>query len=190
MFFDRFRSKSKRKFHVELNTLVNVRADGPFLVKDDQGTIIGPFNASARILTFQARSQDFQIFAEQGVEWTVKTTSYGEKLDLTPIEIPIEFQGQETMEQMLQRMVTDQFSKMAVAAGDESFEEWDDFGPDDDEETLTPYEMVLMNDEYVTDREGDRGEIPSILDSRPETGSSGDPESPPEDKDPEIRHTG
>ncbi len=71
-----------------------------------------------------------------------------EYLDPTPIEIPVAFQQAEPLRDSIKRMVREEFSVAAKSSEMETFEEADDFNMSDDEEDfLSPYEIVEMADE-------------------------------------------
>lgn len=78
----------------------------------------------------------------------VRFTFNGEQiLDNTPIEVPLGWNAPETMEMMIARMVRNEVSQAAVAAGRESLDEAYDFDiPDGDayEESLTAAELHAM----------------------------------------------
>lgn len=65
-----------------------------------------------------------------------------EKLDNTPVELPLGFQHPETLEDRIKRLVRTSVSAQAQTDGEETFEEADDFDiPDDDSDPVTPYEL-------------------------------------------------
>lgn len=68
--------------------------------------------------------------------------------DPTPVEMPIGYEHPESLESMIARLVRVE-SQRAVASGEESFEESDDFDVDDDNELTSEYQMSNMQEEYV-----------------------------------------
>lgn len=80
-----------------------------------------------------------------------KKDSWKEYPDPTPVEIPIGMRGKMTMEEKLRRLVKAEFSKRAAEAGEETFEESNDFDVDDDfdgDEVMSPYIVKEMKPEY------------------------------------------
>lgn len=76
--------------------------------------------------------------------------------DPTPVELSPGAIRPESSTSMIQRLVREQLSRQAVAEGDESFEEANDFDIDDDfEDPLTEYEV--MGDESATAGESEEG---------------------------------
>lgn len=64
-----------------------------------------------------------------------------EIMDQTPITLPIDFKRPEPLGDMIRRLVRKQISDIAVAKGQESFDDADDFNiPDDPIDPLSPYE--------------------------------------------------
>lgn len=71
----------------------------------------------------------------------VRLDEHGHEIpDPTPLELPVGFKKQETVAQMVQRLVRRDLSEYAERHGHETFEEADDFEIDDDPEPFTPYE--------------------------------------------------
>lgn len=60
--------------------------------------------------------------------------------DPTPLELPVGFKKQETVAQMVQRLVRRDLSEYAARHGHETFDEAEDFEIDDDPDPFTPYE--------------------------------------------------
>lgn len=93
-----------------------------------------------------------------------------EKLDPTPMELPVDADEPETMEEIIQRLVRTQISQIAVAQGDGSFEDEDDFEEEDGYLLdFTAYELDAAEAEQVP-QEGDF----------PEGSEETTPTSPPE----------
>lgn len=66
--------------------------------------------------------------------------------DPTPMAIPAHLRLPETLQDTMRRLIRVEMSKQAVEAGQESFEEADDFEVDDDD-PISPYEMLPMQAE-------------------------------------------
>lgn len=103
-----------------------------------------------------------------------------EKLDTTPVEMPLGFQHPEPLEERIRRLIRSSVSDHAHDQGAETFEEADDFDiPDDDSDPITPFEMdfdpslgkevspqmILENQEHYAkvteERYGDSEPVPS-----------------------------
>jgi len=83
--------------------------------------------------------------------------------DPKPLEIPVGFKRPETLQEQIRRLVhSEHFQRDREAAGEETFEEADDFDVDDDFDPSTPYETffdpVLQRDvspaEFARNAEG------------------------------------
>lgn len=74
---------------------------------------------------------------------------FGRELpDPRPIAIPAHLRMPESLADTMKRLIRVEMSRQAEAAGMESFEEADDFEPDDPEDLLpTPYEMHRLQEE-------------------------------------------
>lgn len=66
--------------------------------------------------------------------------------DPTPVEVPL-FRPLSIHEEM-KRFIRSEMSRQAAEAGQESFEEADDFDVGDDDEIVSPYEMVELKEEF------------------------------------------
>lgn len=64
-----------------------------------------------------------------------------EVLDTTPIERPVGWTRPPTMQEMIQRYVREEVSRAAAQAGEESFEEAEDFDVDDDPDLKGRYDV-------------------------------------------------
>lgn len=85
----------------------------------------------------------------------MKYNDKGEELpDDRPIEVPLNWKRPPTLRETIASMIrAEDFRRAAEAHGIESFEEANDFGEDEDDLPLTPYEVVEMQDEvYDSDR--------------------------------------
>lgn len=71
--------------------------------------------------------------------------------DNTPVELPIGYRVPETLESMIARLITNsQFNQARHAAGEETFEEADDFDTDEDEPDFTSsHQMTDMQEEFI-----------------------------------------
>lgn len=69
-----------------------------------------------------------------------------EKLDNTPIEIPLEFRETETLEERIKRLLrSEQFAREMDRQGYETYEEADDFDVGDDYDPKSPWEIPADN---------------------------------------------
>lgn len=92
----------------------------------------------------------------------------GEELpDDTPVEVPLHFRRPPSLQDSIKAMIRGEMSRQAALTGQESFEEADDFGVDDEEELVSPYEMSVMQEEKVLTKDADG----DILDSRSNNGA-------------------
>lgn len=110
--------------------------------------------------------------------------------DQTPVELPIGYKAPETLEHMIQRLITNQeLRRVQESAGDETFEESDDFDCDDEEPELTSsYQMNDMQEEFLNVRPQENGQPdkqPPPSDPQPET----EAELPPEPEAPAPKKT-
>lgn len=76
-----------------------------------------------------------------------------EKIDTTPVVVPLGYGAPETLEQKIKRMVrSEQLANLARAAGKETFEESLDFDVEDDiapQEPGTPYEHIADREDEI-----------------------------------------
>jgi len=71
----------------------------------------------------------------------------GEKLDVTPVAIPLRFTRASNLNEVVRQMVrSEELRRLAEQAGAESFDEADDFSVDDDDDPRSPYEEVFEGD--------------------------------------------
>ncbi len=70
--------------------------------------------------------------------------------DSTPIEVPIGYDTPLPLREEMRRFIKQELSAAAESAGEETFEEADDFDIDE-EETLSPYELTDLQEEFVDD---------------------------------------
>lgn len=74
----------------------------------------------------------------------------GEEIpDPTPIEVPVDFRAPPSLVDEIKRYVRAELSARADAAGEETFEEADDFWVDDDEHLSSEYELTDMQEEFI-----------------------------------------
>ena len=78
------------------------------------------------------------------------------KLDVTPVEVPLEYRHPPTIKEELQRYVRYEISRLGEKEGFETFEEADDFEMDDVEEPdwESEFEVVDMEDELPVSLDG------------------------------------
>lgn len=68
--------------------------------------------------------------------------------DPTPVAIPSGVGRPESLTDTIRRMVRNEMSQAAEAAGSETFEEANDFDEDDDD-FVSPYELTAMQEEFL-----------------------------------------
>lgn len=96
--------------------------------------------------------------------------------DPTPIALPVDFERPPTIQELVQRLVKYEMSAAAAAAGEESFEEADDFEVGDEPELRSPYEL---DDEQQAARLSDFvEEAPAPQVPKPEPKGKVEPEPP------------
>lgn len=66
-----------------------------------------------------------------------------EVLDNTPVAIPVRFQRVDSLTEQIRRVIREEASRRAEAAGFETFEEADDFYIEDDYDPRSPHELSL-----------------------------------------------
>ncbi len=141
---------------------VTVRADGEFhIYRSDsdgkKGERIGPFFSTARYFVFVLAADElcYWIVAAGSVEYglSVEVIHRKEDPDPTPVELPAGYNHPLPLRDEMRRFIRDELSNVAASAGDETFEECDDFDCHEDEEVLSPYELSEMQEEYVADDE-------------------------------------
>lgn len=71
-----------------------------------------------------------------------RTRSY-EKLDTTPVAIPMKFKRPETLAEQVRNVLRGEMSRYAENQGFETFEEADDFDVDDEYNPRSPHEMEI-----------------------------------------------
>lgn len=79
-----------------------------------------------------------------------------EKLDDTPVAIPLKFRRVETQADRMRRIIREEMSRAAEVQGYETFEEADDFSIPDDYDPSSPYEMSYEQElnGYVAGNQG------------------------------------
>lgn len=110
-----------------------------------------------------------------------------EILDDTPVAIPARLSRAETLTEQVRRLIREEASRAAQAAGFETFEEADDFEIEDDYDPRSPHELTLEQElEGYGDTADGSGENPAAgtqgsggRDSSAEKGNLGrGPEAP------------
>lgn len=91
--------------------------------------------------------------------------------DPTPVSIPSGVGRPESLTDTIRRMVRNELSQAAQAAGSETFEEANDFDEDADD-FVSPYELTEMQEEFLSSTDRDRARVSS--DSDDSEGASGD----------------
>lgn len=75
-----------------------------------------------------------------------------EILDRTPVAMPLNYEVPEPLEKMVARMVR-AASAHSASLGNETFEEADDFGPDEEDDLEgSPYQFKTMEEEYLDEK--------------------------------------
>lgn len=75
--------------------------------------------------------------------------------DNTPVELPIGYKKPESLQDMIARMIN-VHSQIQERAGNETFEEADDFDVDEEESPVSAYELTQMQDEFIQYQESPR----------------------------------
>lgn len=72
--------------------------------------------------------------------------------DPTPVEVPLGYRRPEPLNQLIKRLVRTELSQQAELAGEDTWEEADDFDMDDeDPDPLSEYELRDMDEEFDDD---------------------------------------
>lgn len=79
-----------------------------------------------------------------------------EVLDNTPVAKPVGWRPPLTMQEQIQRFVREELSRRAAEAGEESFEDADDFEVGDDYDPRSPYELDEGADQLPRWKEKDQ----------------------------------
>lgn len=95
-----------------------------------------------------------------------------EKLDDTPVAIPLKFKAVETSTERMRRIIREEMSRAAEDAGHETFEEADDFDVGDDYDPTSPYEMTF--EQELNGYDGDEGSADPAQGAAQEGGEEGD----------------
>lgn len=77
-----------------------------------------------------------------------------EKVDPTPVEVPAFYRKPPTIKEELQRYVRYEISAQAKEEGFETFEEFEDFGPEwepEDDDWYSNYEFTELDEETIED---------------------------------------
>lgn len=76
-----------------------------------------------------------------------------EKLDTTPVAVPLKFKRPLPIAELVRKMVIREVSGKAAQRGAESFDEADDFDVNDDPELKSPYELDedQINNKFVAE---------------------------------------
>lgn len=69
--------------------------------------------------------------------------------DPRPVSVPAGFQRPLSLQEEIKRFVRSELSRQAEDAGQESFEEADDFEVDEDPDPLSPYELQDASPEWL-----------------------------------------
>lgn len=86
------------------------------------------------------------------------TARGAEILDTTPMELPLGYKPQESMDEKLRRIVREEVSDAASRHGLETFEEADDFVVEDGDDFLpSQYQLTEMQEERIIERRPKEG---------------------------------
>ncbi len=141
---------------------VTVRSDGEFhIYRSDsdgkKGERVGPFFSTCRYFVFTVAAGDvcYWIVAAGSVLYglSVEDADSKEHPDPTPVELPAGYSHPLPLRDEMRRFIRDELSNAAASAGEESFEESDDFDCGEDDEVLSPYELTELQEEYVDEPE-------------------------------------
>ncbi len=141
---------------------VTVRADGEFHIYGSngdgkKGERLGPFFSTARCFVFvvPVGKLCYWIVAQRSVFYELSEViiDHQEHPDPTPVELPAGYNHPLPLRDEMRRFIRDELSNAAASAGDETFEESDDFDCYEDEEMLSPYELTDLQEEYIADDE-------------------------------------
>ncbi len=141
---------------------VTVRADGEFHVyrsgsNGKKGDRVGPFFSTARCFVFVVAPGElcYWIVAERSVVYELSEViiDHKEHPDPTPVELPVGYDHPLPLRDEMRRFIREELSNTAASAGEETFEESDDFDCHEDDELLSPYELTELQEEYVPDDE-------------------------------------
>ena len=143
--------KGSKEIKCHPGAKITVRSSGQFcaygMENNKRSLILGPMNVNARILAYKLPTEVGTVYikTEKSTEWTLEWTfiSRSEKLDATPVEMPIGYQQPESLADQMRRFIRTEVSNQR-AENMGSFEEEDDFS--DDEEPLTNYETTEMQE--------------------------------------------
>lgn len=94
-----------------------------------------------------------------------------EKLDDTPVAVPLKFKAVETSTERMRRIIREEMSRAAEDQGHETFEEADDFDVGDDYDPRSPYEMTF---EQELNGYGDPNEGRTQTEARPTEEGAGE----------------
>lgn len=89
-----------------------------------------------------------------------------EVLDNTPVAIPVRFQRVDSLTEQIRRVIREEASRRAEAAGFETFEEADDFYIEDDYDPRSPHELSLEQELEGWTNDGPRKDTASGIEGR------------------------
>lgn len=147
----------KKVIEVGKGSRVKVVADGSFVAYALEGehvkSLLGPFNNNVWMIntvvpewceSIEIRPKNKDTNYE--VEFT-RVKERHEKPDTRPMEIPLDACRPQTMEELVKKYVAVTLSAQMEDQGHETFEESNDFDIDEDDDFVSPYEIVEMIDE-------------------------------------------
>lgn len=177
-----------KRFKIPDRCRVAVHAGGEFLVygirSGKRVALLGPHHVGDRTFGRDLRDPGFShIEVEAGSEtpWTVELVEKSdgkEYLDRTPVAIPVNA-GPPSLREQVRELVAQEISRAAEQQGWESFREANDFEVDEDGDShwVSPFEVLEMDDDYLSDGEDESPETP-LEGLPPEPGSDGAPGEP------------
>ncbi|AXL14879.1 hypothetical protein [Microviridae sp.] len=134
-------------------TTVTVRANGPFTIygtkAKERVSIIGPADETKRYCKFIMHGiSEFEISCDKATLWNFESVAKlgPEKLDLTPIEVALP-EGPPSLREQMRQFVREEMSQHGLNQGHETWEEANDFGPDEEPEFTSEFEVSEMEDE-------------------------------------------
>ena len=132
---------------------VVVRTDGQFRLyagsEEKPQRILGPSKSTARLFAMNLEAGGLHLEVDEDTLWSVEIAEIppaAETPDPIPMEIPVEFEGRELRDEVMD-YVREVLSRQVADDGFETLEEANDFEMDDDEDPLiaSPYEYEELD---------------------------------------------
>jgi hypothetical protein len=164
-------------------TRVKLKTSGPITIfgTDENGTRLGIIAAGVigNYLFIQKGYDYVEIQADKKTNWQIEYATpdlYQEHLDPEPIAIPLGKQELST-DQKIKELVRIEMSKLSEEAGNETFDEANDFDIDDDEDMLSGFEVREMQQEVPFQEYVEKNKKEKNTEKNPSPPPTGDPES-------------